>query len=29
VTESSLGDGIKRVYDSEQPSLRRLRRMTD
>jgi N-acetylneuraminate synthase len=26
VTEKSLGDGIKRVYPSEEPSLRRLRR---
>jgi N-acetylneuraminate synthase len=26
VTEGSLGDGIKRVYPSEEPSLRRLRR---
>jgi len=29
VTESSLGDGVKRVYASEQPSLRRLRRVID
>src|SRR5512146_3272823 len=27
VTEQSLGDGIKRVYESELPSLRRLRRV--
>jgi N-acetylneuraminate synthase len=27
VTEQSLGDGVKRVYDSELPSLRRLRRV--
>jgi N-acetylneuraminate synthase len=27
VTEQSLGDGIKRVYESEMPSLRRLRRV--
>jgi N-acetylneuraminate synthase len=27
VTEQSLGDGVKRVYDSEVPSLRRLRRV--
>lgn len=27
VTEQSLGDGVKRVYDSEQSSLRRLRRV--
>ncbi len=27
VTEQSLGDGVKRVYDSEMPSLRRLRRV--
>lgn len=26
VTQQSLGDGVKRVYDSEMPSLRRLRR---
>jgi N-acetylneuraminate synthase len=26
VTEQSLGDGVKKVYDSEQPSLRKLRR---
>ncbi|NLG99321.1 MAG: N-acetylneuraminate synthase [Chloroflexi bacterium] len=26
VTEQSLGDGVKRVYESEMPSLRRLRR---
>lgn len=26
VTEASLGDGVKRVYASEQPSLRKLRR---
>ncbi len=29
VTEQSLGDGVKRVYDSEIPSLRRLRRVKD
>ncbi len=27
VTEQSLGDGEKRVYDSEQPSLKKLRRV--
>ncbi len=27
VTEQSLGDGVKRVYDSEIPSMRRLRRV--
>lgn len=27
VTELSLGDGVKKVYDSELPSLRRLRRV--
>jgi N-acetylneuraminate synthase len=27
VTEQSLGDGQKRVYDSEQPSLKKLRRV--
>jgi N-acetylneuraminate synthase len=26
VSENSLGDGVKRVYPSEEPSLRRLRR---
>jgi N-acetylneuraminate synthase len=26
VTEMSLGDGVKRVYDSEQSSLKKLRR---
>jgi N-acetylneuraminate synthase len=26
VTELALGDGVKRVYDSEMPSLRKLRR---
>ncbi len=29
VTEQSLGDGVKRVYESELPSLKRLRRVTD
>jgi N-acetylneuraminate synthase len=29
VTEASLGDGVKKVYESEQPSLRRLRRVND
>ena len=29
VTEQSLGDGVKRVYDSEVPSLRKLRRVKD
>ncbi len=28
VTELSLGDGVKHVYDSELPSLQRLRRVT-
>ncbi len=28
VTEKSLGDGIKHVYDSEQSSLRKLRRFS-
>ena len=27
VTEASLGDGVKKVYESEQPSLKRLRRV--
>ena len=25
--EAALGDGVKRVYDSEQPILRKLRRV--
>jgi N-acetylneuraminate synthase len=29
VTEVALGDGIKRVYESEKPSLRKLRRVND
>ena len=29
VTEQALGDGVKRVYDSELPSLLRLRRIQD
>ncbi len=29
VTEAALGDGIKRVYESEKPSLRKLRRVND
>ena len=29
VSEQALGDGVKRVYDSELPSLRRLRRTSD
>jgi N-acetylneuraminate synthase len=29
VTESGLGDGVKKVYESELPSLRRLRRVMD
>jgi N-acetylneuraminate synthase len=28
VTEASLGDGVKRVYESEKPSMRKLRRVT-
>jgi len=27
VTEQALGDGVKRVYDSEQESLLKLRRV--
>ena len=27
VTEQALGDGVKQVYDSELPSLRKLRRV--
>ncbi len=29
VTEKSLGDGVKRVYESEMPSLRKLRRVQE
>ena len=29
VTEQSLGDGVKKVYDSEVPSLQKLRRFND
>ncbi len=29
VTEAALGDGIKRIYESEKPSLRKLRRVND
>lgn len=29
VTEQALGDGVKRVYDSEVPSMRKLRRVKD
>jgi N-acetylneuraminate synthase len=29
VSEQALGDGVKRVYESEMPSLRRLRRISD
>lgn len=29
VTEASLGDGVKKVYPSEQNSMKRLRRLTD
>jgi N-acetylneuraminate synthase len=28
VTEASLGDGVKKVYDSERPSLKKLRRVS-
>jgi N-acetylneuraminate synthase len=28
VTEAALGDGVKRVYDSELPLMDRLRRVT-
>jgi N-acetylneuraminate synthase len=27
LTETSLGDGIKRVYESEKPAMRKLRRV--
>jgi N-acetylneuraminate synthase len=26
VTEESMGDGVKKVYESEKPSMKRLRR---
>jgi N-acetylneuraminate synthase len=29
VTEMAVGDGVKKVYDSEQSSLRKLRRVQD
>ena len=29
VTEQALGDGVKRVYESEQPSLQKLRRVQE
>ena len=29
VSEAAVGDGVKRVYDSEQSSLKRLRRVED
>lgn len=29
VTEASLGDGVKRVYDSEKSSMKKLRRVSD
>ena len=29
VSEQALGDGVKRVYESEKPSLRKLRRAGD
>ena len=29
VTEQALGDGVKKVYDSELPSLRKLRRVSN
>ena len=29
VSEASLGDGVKRVYDSELPSLKKLRRVSE
>jgi hypothetical protein len=29
VTEASLGDGVKRVYDSELGSMKKLRRVVD
>jgi N-acetylneuraminate synthase len=27
VTEAAMGDGVKKVYESEKPSLKRLRRV--
>lgn len=29
VTEEAMGDGVKRIYDSERPSLEKLRRVTN
>ncbi len=29
LTEASLGDGVKKVYESEKPSLSKLRRVRD
>lgn len=29
VTEASLGDGVKKVYESEKPSMKKLRRVND
>jgi N-acetylneuraminate synthase len=29
VTEAGLGDGVKKVYDSEQPSIKKMRRYTN
>ncbi len=29
VSEASLGDGVKKVYDSEKPSMKKLRRVND
>jgi N-acetylneuraminate synthase len=29
VTEAAIGDGVKKVYESEMPSLRKLRRIQD
>jgi N-acetylneuraminate synthase len=29
VTEAAVGDGVKKVYESEMPSLRKLRRIQD
>jgi len=29
VTEAALGDGVKRVYESEKGSLKKLRRVND
>jgi hypothetical protein len=29
VTQAALGDGVKKIYESEKSSLKKLRRVTD